>query len=95
MIRRQNSAPLFAPAIAQTAALFDDTEAPQLTPADAARVLAELPARDRGTDRAKFLAARATGARWYCPDACTNARMDACECPCGRRCHGSSWCQGH
>ncbi len=95
MIRRQNSAPLFAPVLAQTVALFSDEEAPRLTAADAARILAALPLNQRSTDRAHYLAARSVGAAWYCPDACTLARGDACDCPCGRSCHGAAWCGGH
>lgn len=47
------------------------------------------------TDRAQMIRAKATGARWTCPRQCTNAQGDACECPCGRRCHGATFCPGH
>jgi hypothetical protein len=77
--------------------------------AEALALFPDLPAADREhyrraaaalaptdhSDRAAYVRAKATGARWRCPSACTEARGDECACPCGRRCHGAAYCGGH
>lgn len=70
---------------------------PELAPADRSHyraAVAQLAHTDR-SDRAAYLRAKATGTRWTCPGACTNARGSDCACPCGTRCHGLKYCPGH
>lgn len=74
-------------------ALFPELETPPDRAYYAAQ-RAQLAPHDT-TDRAAYIRAKATGTRWTCPGACTEARGDECACPCGRRCHGARYCAGH